>query len=191
MTRKTIEYSPHHVEPPAPPVEFGNPDAIKAYGRRRGRSHAVVPPGNRRVFSDASLAVITPLLKDDVVDKKGKREWENYVLQKGTGVEQAVQGRSYTIGRDHPLIDIWTSPPDTWGAQRVAAVNNCRIIVLKKEKPTDKDSSDISPAGWTQAVVIEGVSSRLGSLRPIEFRNGLGTQIFVSAQWSQIRARRR
>lgn len=183
MVKRTLEHSPHFVERPKPPAIFGNQESIAAHIKPK-RSRGNVPvSGSRRALAQDSV------LSGGVVTESGKRGWETFILDKGAGTQETVEGRSYTIGRDHVSIDVWTSPPGTWDAKRIATVNNCRIITVKKENTKkEDDSSNPQFGGWTQAIVVEGTSAKPAVLVPRMFNDGTGSRMYVSVEWSQIRS---
>jgi hypothetical protein len=190
MVKRTLEHiSPHDLPKDTPPAIFGHPKSIEAYTRPKRRIGNNQTEARRKLLQQNVSLNTQSIPPEVVVENKGRtgRPLETFVLDRGTGTEEKIVGKSYTIGADHPLIDLWTSPPGTWGAKRIASINNCRIITLKEEKPKSDDKTDVSPQGWTKLVVEEGTSSKPNVLKPREFSNGYGTQIIVSAEWFQIR----
>jgi len=186
MVKRSIEYSPHFVERP---LKFGEPLPKRKSGPSRKRK-PLSEEHNPSIWENVDTMNNSVPPEQD--SKRKTREWETYVLDKGAGTQETIQGRAYTIGKDHAPIDIWTSPPDTWGAQRIAAIRNCRIITLKREKPKRADdSSEPQIGGWVQAVVIEGTSAKPNMLIPRTFSDGIGSRMYISVEWSQIISRRR
>lgn len=187
MVKRSIEHSPHFVERP---IKFGEPLPRRKSGSS-SRRKPLSQDSNPSIWENVdTMSANTSTI--DQGEKKKAREWETYILDKGGGTQETIQGRAYTIGRDHAPIDVWTSPPETWGAQRIGSIQNCRIITLKKEKPKQtNDSSDPQIGGWTQAVVIEGTSARPNMLIPRTFSDGVGSRMYVSIEWSQIVRRKK
>lgn len=176
-TTRLPESSPHYVPPPPP--EFGNPLDIKKYGKRRRK---LAPTGKPTLLGKPETDAITI---QGAAGEKAPRSWETIALDLGTNTERPVEGRFYTIGKKHSLVDVWTSPPGTWGAKRIAGVKNCMIFAVKEDrKSTDDDSKE--PSGWTKALVFNGVSRSESSI-PREFDHENGISTFVSMQWEQIR----
>lgn len=184
MSRRKIEYQPHYRPEPEPRPEFGQPLPPK---RSRRRSLSTV---KKEVVSQ-NLGLL-PVGESEIIvgeTSRRKRDWETYVLDRGTGTQETIKGRSYSIGVNHAPIDIWTSPPETWGAKRIESVKNVRIIALRREKPQKKDeASDVLVNGWTQAYIVNGASKpRSNVIVPMQFSDGLGSREIVSVQWSQVR----
>ena len=186
--RRTVEYSPHYSPEPERPLKFGEPLPKS----RRGRQASLRKPlsgGGLVVFQD--LGLVPAEGSEGIVSEASvkKRGWETYILDRGTGTQESIQARSYSIGKDHALVDIWTSPPETWGARLITSLRDIRIVVLKRdESKANDDSSDILVNGWTQAMIVNGASKpKSNVIRPMEFENGLGFSEFVSVAWRQIR----
>lgn len=185
--RRTVEYSPHYSPKPDRPLKFGEPLPKP----RRGRQASSRKPLSGGGFVPQDLGLIPAEGSGEIANETSARErgWETYILDRGTGTQETIEGRSYAIGKDHPLVDVWTSPPETWGAKRIESVRNCRIIVLRR-KPSEKNDESNDPLikSWPQAIIIDGVSKpRSNVIIPMEFSDGLGSRMIVSVAWRQIR----
>lgn len=183
MIKRRPESSPHFDESQKPSAEFGNPESIEAHFKPKRSRRNVPVPGARRIFTQESVPISTAAVE------RGKREWEEFVLDEGE-VKISYLGRSYTIGVDHPSVDVWNAPSGDWQARRLDAVRGCTFFVLKKDNKSSKSQKDEdqqNPA-WVQALVFKGVSGPLIRERLLKFSDNYGDRKIVSAEWSQIRS---
>lgn len=191
MSGRKIEHQPHYNPKPDKPLVFGEP-LLKTKGVRRTSSRK--PLSNKLIPAPTYELGLVPVQDFEEVPIKPSAEgrgWETYVLDKGMGTQETIEGRSYTIGKDHPPVDVYIFPPDKPEGIRVGTVRMARIIALKPhEEPRKKDDSlgQLSKR-WTGAVVLKGVSKRPVE-EPMLFNNGYGQSMTVQAQWRDIRRNR-
>ena len=178
MTKRRIEY-----QPPERPFRFGEPPPKRRQSGRKPLSGRPTPALSYELGlvpdNSAEMTTETPVKR---------RDWETYILDRGTGTQEKIEGRSYTIGEDHLPVDVYVFPPDKPEGLRVGTVKMARIIALKPPREPNKkdDSLDKLNKRWIDIVVLRGVSKRQTE-EPVLFNNGLGESMFVQAQWRDIR----
>lgn len=188
MVKRAIEYrSPHYRKNPEPPPEFGKPRFKPKPVRRSPLSHRPAPAPSREL---GLVPALPPQPPEGSVFVPLGRGWETYVIDRGTGTQEEILGRSYTIGKDHSPVDVYSFPPDKPEGVWVGTVRMARIVALKPPKESKKnDDSDKLSKRWTDAVVLKGVSKR-----PVEelmlFDNGYGQSMIIQARWGDIRRTR-
>ncbi len=187
--RRTVEYSPHYSPEPERPLVFGEPIPKKP---RRSRGISPRRPLLKKPTPAPSYELgLVPIVVPQEVTPLVERGWEIYVIDKGTGTQEIIKGRSYTIGVKHRPVDVYSFPPDKPEGVRVGTVRMARIIALKSpEKPKKRaDYGEQPNKAWTDIVVLKGVSKRPVE-EPMLFDNGYGQSMIVQAQWKDIRRNR-
>ncbi len=160
-------------------------DGVHRIPRRERRNKIKPPVVVSAIFPDAE-AQTEP--SDAGVQEGTRREIEHYTLYKGTPREEIVWGKSYTIGMRHPLIEVWNSPPDTWGARRLDSINGCRVLIIEQGKYPPGEEPETYVRGWERALVFRGVHKITDRSTPIRFDASSG-DARVSVEWKQIRVK--